>query len=149
MIDFAQTTAFGFVRRLAAAGMDGPSTYLLVAENSIIESVQADLAAEVQVQLGTRIRLSVASELRPDRLAQLFATDLASPVMLVRLDSWTPRLIEAVDRNVVLVTMNGTVLFLGTHELAERMLGAAPNLRSRLADVLAITPDESMGDSAT
>ena len=56
MIDFSATTAFGLVRRLATAGLDTPSLYLLISEAATIEVVQADIAAEVQVQLGSGIR---------------------------------------------------------------------------------------------
>ncbi len=65
MIDFSTTTAFGLVRRMAALGQNAPSIYLLICESTDLEAVQADLAAEVEVQLATEIRSLDASVVGP------------------------------------------------------------------------------------
>ena len=145
MIDFSATSPFGLVRRLAAAGQDSPSVYLLISEAAAIDAVQADIAAEVQVQLGVNLRSLAASEVQPERLEDAFAVDSMSPVVLITLDHWAPKLIDSLDRNVVLVPRAGPVLLLADFELAERALAAAPNLRNRLTDVLAIGPEEASG----
>ena len=147
MTDFSTTTPFGLVRRLAAAGQDSPSVYLLISEAAVIDAVQADLRAEVQVQLGIELRSRAASEVQPERLEDAFAADSVSPVVLITLDHWAPKLIDSIDRNIVLVTSTGPVLLLANFELAERALAAAPNLRNRLTDVLAIRPDVTFGDA--
>ena len=143
MTDFSPTTPFGLVRRLAAAGQGSPSLYLLISEAGAIDAVQADLAAEVQVQLGVNLRSLTASEVRPERLEDAFRAESVSPVVLLTLDRWTPKLIDSLDRNIVLVARTGPVLLLTNSELAERALAAAPNLRNRLTDVLTIRPEEA------
>lgn len=145
MTDFAPTTPFGLARRLAAARQDSPSLYLLICQASAIEAVQVDITAEVQVQLGLNLRSLAASEVQPERLEEAFARSSGSPVVLIRLDRWAPKLIDSLDRNIVLVTTVGPVLLLTTIEVAQRALASAPNLRNRLTDVLAIRPDEAFG----
>lgn len=145
MIDFSRVTPFKLVRRLAAAGQRGVSVYLLVGETADIPAVQADVSAEVQVQLGANLRSLAASELRSERLEDAFRADEGWPVVLITLDRWVPKLVDSLDCNVVLVTRVATVLFLANKEIAERVLTAAPNLRNRLTDVLAISPDEAFG----
>lgn len=145
MSDFGHSTAFGFVRRLAATGVGCPSMYLLLSESSAIEAVQADLVAEIEVQLGSEIRMRVASEVAPEKLEQAFLPSGAPAVTLVRFDRWVPQLVQSLDRNVVLLTRAGVVLLLSTMDLGRRTLAAAPNLRSRITDVLSLTPDEGVG----
>ncbi|MCX6636963.1 MAG: hypothetical protein NT090_18055 [Acidobacteria bacterium] len=119
--------------------------YLLICEAGAMDAVRADLTAEVQVQLGFDIRFLTASEVRPEKLEDAFLEDAVRPVVLITLDRWLPKLIDSLDRNVVVLTRAGTVLLLADRQIAERALAAAPNLRSRIADVLAITPDEAFG----
>ena len=145
MSDFSPTTAFRLVRGLAAAGQDAPCLYLLICEAGAMDAVRADLTAEVQVQLGFDIRLLTASEVRPEKLEEAFVGDAVRPVILFTLDRWLPKLIDSLDCNVVVLTRAGTVLLLADRQIAERALAAAPNLRSRLADVLAIAPDQAFG----
>lgn len=145
MMDFTTVTPFELVRRLAVAGPDSPSIYLLILESSTIGSVRADIAAEIQVQLGIRLRFLTASEMRPEMLDDAFNRNVDSPIVLIALDRPVPRLIESLDRNVVLMESSGIVLLLGPREIAYRVLTAAPNLRNRLTDVLTINPDESFG----
>jgi hypothetical protein len=111
-----------------------------------MHAVRADIAAEVQVQLGFNLRSLAASEVRPERLEEAFTPETVWPVVLVTLDHWLPKLIDSFDRNIVLLTGSGVVLLLASHEIAERALAAGPNLRNRLTDVLLIKPDEAFGD---
>ena len=145
MTDFSATIAFGLIRRLAAAGTDTPSLYLLISDTGATRAIEADIAAEVQLQLGLGLRSLVAAEMRLDRLEETFKRDPDRPVTLITLDHWLPKLVTALDRNVVSLTRGGAVLLLANQAIAERLLSAAPNLRNRLSDVLAIRPDEAFG----
>jgi hypothetical protein len=145
MTDFRAVTPFEVVRRLALAGRETPSVYLLILEPATETTVEADLTAETQAQLGTQLRSLVASEVQPKRLEDVFRLDAEAPVLLIMVDRWVPRLIDSIDRNVVLLSRAGTVLLLAKRELAEQLLNAAPNLRNRLTDVLAISPDKVFG----
>ena len=64
MIGFSATTAFRLVRRLAAIGPDSPSLYLLIADTPAMQAIQADIAAEVQVQLGVGLRALAPADVR-------------------------------------------------------------------------------------
>jgi hypothetical protein len=145
MTDFSATIAFGLVRRLAAAGTHTPSLYLLISDAGAIRAIEADIAAEVQVQLGVGLRSLAAAGVRLDRLEAAFTGDPDRPITLITLDHWLPKLVTALDRNVVSLTKGGAVLLLADQGVAERLLSAAPNLRNRLSDVLAIRPDEAFG----
>jgi hypothetical protein len=141
--DFATTTAFGLIRRLAAAGQNSPAIYLLIAEDSTVPIIQNDIAEELNVQLGIELRSLGALEIQPDKLENAFTSSHVARVFLITLNRWVPKLIESLDRNIVLVTNGGPVLLLATSEVAERALVAAPNLRSRLTDILAMTSDRA------
>ena len=143
MTEFSPTTAFRLVRRLAAIGQDKASLYLLISDTAAIQAVRADIAAEVEVQLGVRLQAFAAEEVRPDKLEDVFTRDGGSPVTLIALDRWIAELVRALDRNIVLLTGTGAVLLLANHKAAEQTLRAAPNLRSRLTDILTISPDEA------
>jgi hypothetical protein len=143
MIGFSATTAFRLVRRLAAIGPDSPSLYLLIADTPAMQAIQADIAAEVQVQLGVGLRALAPADVRFDRSEDLFAQDPDRPVALITLDRWLPNVVTALDRNIVLLTRSGAVLLLASPEVAERLLPAAPNLRNRLTGVFAIRLEEA------
>jgi hypothetical protein len=149
MIGFSPTTAFGLVRRLATVGLDTPSLYLLIADASEMHVIQADITAEIQVQLGVGLRAFPAADVRVARLEDVFTHDPATPVILITLDRWLPKLVGALDRNIVLLETSGAVLLLASREVAEHILVAAPNLRNRLSDVLAIRPDEAFVGTMT
>jgi hypothetical protein len=140
MTDFATTTAFQLVRRLAAAGQETPSLYMLISEPVAIDIIREDLAAEVEVQLGGNLR-SVAPNWSEDAMI----TVGGSPVVLITLDQWAPTTIAAMDRNIVRLTTAGPVLLLATAEVAEKAVAAAPNVRSRLTDILLIERDKAFG----
>lgn len=127
------------------AGPEVPTVYLLIVEPTTTAGIQTDLLAEIQIQLGTEVRSLVASALQPERLGDAFRQGAGRPVILMSIDRWAPRLIQSMDRNVVLLTRGGAVLLLASRELAERVLSAAPNLRNRLVDVLVMTPDSVFG----
>jgi hypothetical protein len=146
MIDFFATTPFRLVRSLAAAGQNTPSVYLLICEAAAMNAVRADIAAEIQVQLGFDPRSLAALEAQPERLEDAFRHETARPVVLLSLDLWLPKLIDSFDRNVVLLTEVGTVLLLASPGIAERILAVAPNLRNRLTDVFSIKPEEALGE---
>jgi len=145
MSDFAATTPFQLVRRLAAAGRESPSLYLLIADTAEIETVQADVAAEVEVQIGDTPRCLATAEIHTENLEDAFRSANPWPVVLVTLDRWIPKLIDSLDRNIVLATSAGAVFLLTNEEIANRILAAAPNLRNRLTDVVSIAPDEAIG----
>lgn len=145
MTGFSATTAFGLVRRLAAAGLDTPSMYLLISEAPAMPAIEADIIAEIQVQLGVGVRAWAPAGVRFDRSEDV-AQDPDRPVTLITLDHWLPSLVTALDRNVVLLTRSGAVLLLANRKIAERMLAEAPNLRNRLTDVVAMLPDEAFGE---
>ena len=107
-----------------------------------MQPIQADIAAEVQVQLGVGLRTLAAADARFDGSEDAFARDPDRPVTLITLDHWLPKLVTALDRNVVLLTRSGAVLLLANRKIAERILAEAPNLRNRLTDVFAIVLDE-------
>jgi hypothetical protein len=143
MTDFLTTTAFALVRRLAASGQETPSFYLLVSEDRAIDTVRAELAAEVEVQLGVKLRFVLASEMDPERLEDSLTTAGGVPITLITMDHWKPKVIDSLDGNIVWVTGAGTVLLLASFELAEQTLAAAPNMRNRFTDVLKIQLDEA------
>jgi hypothetical protein len=145
MTAFSPTNAFRLLRRLAAVGLDTPSLYLLISEAPNIQAIQADITAEAQVQLGVGPRELAATDVRIDRLEDASAQDPDRQVTLITLDHWMPKLVKALDRNIVLLTRSGAVLLLAKPEVAERLLAAAPNLRNRLTDVLEIRLDEAFG----
>ena len=143
MTGFSATTAFRLVRRLAAIGPDSPSLYLLIADAPAMQAIQADIAAEVQVQIGVTLRAFAAVDVRLDRLEDVFAQTPDSRVTLITLDRWLSKLVTALDRNVVFLTRSGAVLLIASPEVAERLLPAAPNLRNRLTDVFAIRLEQA------
>jgi hypothetical protein len=103
-----------------------------------MDAVRADVGAEVGVQLGIDLKSVAASEVKPENLEELFIAEAVQPIVMVTLDQWLPRLVDSLDRNVVLLTRAGTALLLANQEIAERILAAAPDLRNRITDILSI-----------
>jgi len=143
MTGFPATTAFRLVRRLATIGPDSPSLYLLIADARTMPAIQADIAAEVQVQVGVTLQALAAVDVKLDKLEDVFAQPPDSQVTLITLDRWLPKLVTAFDRNIVLLTRSGAVLLLASPEVAGRLLPAAPNLRNRLTGVFAIRLEQA------
>jgi hypothetical protein len=145
MIDFSTITTFGIVRRLAATGLSTPSIYVLICELGQLGAVQKDLAAEIEVQLGSELRSLDASNITFDGLLEADAHANRPGIILLAMRRWEKNLIDTIDRNIVLLTEIGPLLLLTSSDVAECILAKAPNLRSRLADVLLIGPDEALG----
>jgi hypothetical protein len=145
MIDFSTTTTFEVVRRVAAAGLGVPSIYVLICEPGVLRAVQEDLAAEIEVQLGSELRSLDASNITFDVLLEANAHAKGPGIVLLAMRRWEQNLVDSIDRNIVLLTDSGPLILLTSFDVAERILAKAPNLRSRLADVLLIGPDEALG----
>jgi hypothetical protein len=144
MSEFSTTTTFGVIRRLASMGLTSPSLYVLICERGEMEAVQSDLAAEVDVQLGSELRILDTSNVSLDRFFEAIAPNGKPRAVLLTIRQWERKLVDSLDRNVVLLTGAGPLVLLADFEIAERILSAAPNLRNRLADVLLIRPDQSL-----
>jgi hypothetical protein len=140
MTQFAGTTIFQLVRRLAAAGLKSPSLYLLICDDSDIDSVRSDLEMEVRAQFGFFPRSFSASEVIWDRLEDVFSQNKEKPSLLITINHWKPGLFESIDRNVVLLERAGNVILITTAAFAERALVKAPNMRNRFTDILAVKP---------
>jgi hypothetical protein len=139
MSELTRTTPFYLLREIAAAGQGTPSVYLLIAEAEAINAVPPEVGAEAHAQ-GWNLRFLRASEVGPKELYAVFSRDGGS-ITLLALDRWLPKLVDSLDRDVVLLTRGGVLLLLATPEIGERTLIAAPNLRNRFADVLIIEPE--------
>ena len=140
MIEFSTITAFRLVRRLAM-GEGTAAMYLLIHEDDIQYSIETDLKAEIEVQLGATLPIIRVSELL-DSDDSLWSYD-AGPIGILRIDCWLPKMVGLFDTHVIRLERAGAqFLFLTTPELAERLLVEAPNFRNRLTEVLQIVPDE-------
>lgn len=144
MIDFSRTTAFGLVRRMAILGGSAPAIYLLISRPSDVEAVRADLAAEVDIQLAVQLDFLEPSIPALEKWLNSSVSRNAREVVLLALGRPEQKVISFLDRNVVLMAQRGQVLVLTERSVGERMLAGAPNLRNRIADVLAIDPDDAL-----
>jgi hypothetical protein len=143
MNDFSTTTAFRLMRRLALVP-ESNAMYLLIYEDGELLLVEADLLAEAEVQLGSRLQIGSVSDLLIDPGG--LTTKDKNPIRVLRIDDWSPELIGLLDTHVIrLEQVRAQLLFLTTDALSEQLLVAAPNFRSRLAEVLRILPDSSAG----
>jgi hypothetical protein len=150
MTPFTTTTPFRLVRALAAAGTNNPSMYLLLCEAGDLSAVAADLAAEIEVQLGISVRTAKASDVVERGVDDTLGWQSAYPALRLTLDAWTPDLVGALDHNITLLENAVNVfILLTTHGLCERTLAAAPNYRNRLTDIFQIAPDEAFADMRT
>ena len=139
MIEFSTVTPFRLARSIAAAGLRNPAIYLLICDAEAAAAVQADLVAEIDVQLGAVVHSETASDMR--------ANDLNvwrdGSIRIVLVDRWIPELVDSLDRHsAVLVQDGGKLVLLAKKEWAERMLRRAPNLRNRLTDIVQIKPED-------
>ena len=143
---FSVVTPFRLVRTLGVAGAENPAIYLLICDGAAAARVEADLLAETTVQLGTTIHVSTASQVLRNSLPPW----RDGSIRLIYFDAWLPNLVEALDRHsAALVQDGGQLLLLADEKYAERILTVAPNLRSRLADVFRIGPDDLAGGLPT
>lgn len=139
MISFATTTAFRLMRRLAT-GEGSTAMYLLVHEDNERMSIESDLQAEAEVQLGTRLPIGSASDVLRD--PAILKSDGVHPIHLLRIDRSSSDLVSFVDTHVVrLERSQAQFVFLATNRVSEQLLVAAPNFRSRLTEVLRVLPD--------
>ena len=143
MIDFSTTTAFRLVRRLVLSqGTVG--MYLLIYDDGAQFAIEADLRAEVEVQMAIRLPIGRVSEML-DVDDALGLAD-AGPIRVLRIDQWSPDLVALLDTHVIRLERTGAqFLFLTTSALAERLLVEAPNFRNRLTEILRIVPDDLSG----
>jgi hypothetical protein len=147
MTVFAETTPFGLARSLAVAGTNSPSMYLLLSEVGDLDFVAADLAAEIEVQLGITVRSTRVSEAGGAGVDETLGWQTACPALLLTLDTWMPELVSALDRNIILLESAVNVfILLTTSGLCDRILAAAPNYRNRLTDIFQIAPDAAFAD---
>jgi hypothetical protein len=143
MMDFSTTTAFRLVRRLAL-GQGSTAMYLLIYEEGTELLIEADLRAEVEVQLSIPLPIGLVSERRD--VDGLFGLPDAGPMRVLRIDRWSPELVALLDTHVVRLEHTGAqFLFLATPALAGQLLREAPNFRNRLTDVLRVVPDDPSG----
>jgi hypothetical protein len=139
MIAFATTTAFRFVRRLAT-GQGSLATYLLVFDEGAKAAVEDDLRSEFEVQMGIRLKIGRASH--PQDVEKAITLEASDQVRVLKIDRMSPRVLAILDTHVIRLERAGVqFVFLATHELAERLLMRAPNLRNRLTEVLCIVPE--------
>ena len=141
---FSVISPFRLVRSLGVSGVGNPAIYLLICDGPSAARVEADLLAEVTVQLGATLNVSTASQVLRNSLP-LWRD---GSIRLIYFDAWLPNLVRALDRHsALLVQDGGQLLLLADAESAERILSVAPNLRSRLTDVFQIVPDDISGGS--
>jgi hypothetical protein len=104
MIEFSTTTAFRLVRRLAI-GQGSTGMYLLVYDEGTQLAIEADLRAEVEVQMASTLPIGRVSE-------QLGADDSlglpeSGPIRVLRIDRWSPKLVALLDTHVVRLERTG------------------------------------------
>jgi|SRR5450759_832435 len=143
MIDFSATTAFRLVRRLVM-GQGTASMYLLIYDDGAQLAIEADLQAEVEVQMAIPLPIGRVSELLDGDDSLGLAG--AGPIRVLRIDRWSRDLVALLDTHVIRLERAGAqFLFLTTPALAERLLVEAPNFRNRLTEILRIVPDDLSG----
>ncbi len=117
-------------------GQGSTSMYLLIYEEGAQSAIEADLQAEVSVQLSSGLPI------RQD-VNDLLGLPDADQIRVLRIDRWSPELVALLDTHVIRLERTGAqFLFLATRALVERLLVAAPNFRNRLTEVLRIVPDD-------
>jgi hypothetical protein len=118
--------------------------YLLIYDDGAQFAIEADLRAEVEVQMAIRLPIGRVSEML-DVDDALGLAD-SGPIRVLRIDQWSPDLVALLDTHVIRLERTGAqFLFLTTWALAERLLVEAPNFRNRLTEILRIVPDDLSG----
>jgi hypothetical protein len=142
MIAFTQVSPFSLVRRLGTAAWNGSSIYLLICRDEERSSVEDDLALEADAQMGIVVKTIQLSDLG-NEIDDVNKTGTKT-ILSVRVDRRPPDLLTSLDRDIVRLERPGlTLLLLANEGTAGFLLASAPNLRSRVADVLAIGTDAS------
>jgi hypothetical protein len=143
MIDFSTTTAFRLVRRLAM-GQGSTAMCLLIYEEGAQSAIEADLKAEVEVQLSSSLTIGRVSEMLD--VDNTLGLPDAGEIRVLRIDRWSPELVALLDTHVICLEQTGAqFLFLTTLALTEKLLVAAPNFRNRVTEILRIVPDDPSG----
>lgn len=143
MIAFSTTTAFWLVGRLVM-GKGSAGIYLLIYEEGTQFAIEADLQAEVEVQMGRPLPIGRVSELLD--VEDGLGVANAGLIRVLRIDRWSPDLVALLDTHVIRLERSGAqFLFLTTLALAEQLLKDAPNFRNRLTEILQIVPDDLSG----
>jgi hypothetical protein len=111
--------------------------YLLICEEAAQPLIEADLKAEVEVQMGNALPIGRVSD-------NLGLPDFG-PIRVLRIDRWSPDIVATLDTHVVRLERTGAqFLFITSPVLAEQLLTEAPNFRNRLTEVLRIIPDAAL-----
>ena len=125
-------------------GQGTTAMYLLIYEEGAQSAIEADLRAEVEVQMASPLPIGQVSELLD--VDDVLGLHDAGPMQVLRIDRWSPELVALLDTHVIRLERTGAqFLFLTTQTLAEQLLVEAPNFRNRLTDVLRIVPDDPSG----
>jgi hypothetical protein len=122
MMEFEEVTPFRLVRSLGVSGTRNPAIYLLICDGPSVLEIEQDLSTETEVQLGTVIRISTASEVLRDGLP---AWDDGS-TRLIYFDRWLPKLVAAMDRHSALLVQDGGQILM----LADKICGTALRRRA-------------------
>jgi len=125
-------------------GQGSTAMYLLIYEEGAQFAIEADLRAEVEVQLATPLPIGRVSELLD--VDEVLGLPDSGPIRALQIDRWSPELVAMLDTHVIRLERTGAqFLFLTTPALAEQLLVEAPNFRNRLTEVLRIIPDDPSG----
>ena len=85
------------------AGARNPAIYLMICERPAAAAVEADLLAEIAVQLGTTIHVSTASQVLSDSLPAWHD----GSIRLIYFDTWLPDLVNSLDRHSAILVQDG------------------------------------------
>lgn len=125
-------------------GQGSTAMYLLIYEEGAQSAIEADLKAEVEVQLSSSLTIGRVSEML-DAGNPLGLPD-AGEIRVLRIDRWSPELVALLDTHVIRLEQAGAqFIFLTTLALTEKLLSEAPNFRNRLTEILRIVPDDPSG----
>ena len=118
--------------------------YLLIYADGAQSAIEADLRAEVEVQLSKPLSIGRISEWL-DVSDAIGAEDVDS-IRVLHIDRWSSGLVALLDTHMIRLEQTGAqFLFLTNPALAEQLLIGAPNFRNRLTEVLQIVPDDPSG----
>jgi hypothetical protein len=99
VINFATTTAFRLVRRLAMGQGSTGGMYLLIYEEGVQSTIETDLRAEVEVQMSSPLPIGRASELIG--VDDTLGLSKGGPIRVLLIDRWLPELVALLDTHVI------------------------------------------------
>jgi hypothetical protein len=121
--------------------------YLLIHEEATRSAVEADLQAELEVEMANPRPIEPISELLDVSDISELASE--SPIRVFRISRWSPKLVPLLDTHVTRLERTGAqFLFLTTSAIAEQLLVESPNFRNRLTDVLRVIPEDLTGGAS-